>query len=627
MAEQRQAGGERTGRLAKERPASAEEVAATHPPEAAPGERAANATERASLSQPGAPRVEAPHLESPAPDALCEPGLSVIARWRYEVQGELGRGGLGRVSQAIDKRLNRPVAVKEILRDQGRARERFLREALITARLQHPGIVPIYEAGQWPTGEAFYTMKLIAGKPFDRLLKETRTLGERLALLPRVLAACEAVAYAHNEKIIHRDLKPHNILCGEYGETIVIDWGLAKDLRADAEGEEPVEAGPYRGPTAQGGLTRDGEVMGTPAYMPLEQAQGKQVDERADVYALGAILYQLLAGSPPYCGGGSAELLVALLAAPPAPLEEREPSSPRELSAIVKKATARAPEGRYPSAKELADDLRKFQAGQLVLAHRYTAAEHLRRWLRRHKAILSVAALALIVLGLFAAFGLDRLFKEKALTETERARAEIERATAKLEARNARAAEAEIAESEVDLLWRGARAALQTDPRVTLENLKRLSERPGFRDWGRLRTLAAAALAAGVPEALRASPRGPGERREALALSPDGAPVAMLAASEGGAVALWDLTTGRRRALAGYEGRVTLLRFSPDGALLAAAGEDKTARLWDLRAAEAEPPRIVAEHGEAIEDIAFSPDGRLIASLATPRPPGSTSRS
>ncbi len=135
--------------------------------------------------------------------------------------------------RASDTRLNRPVAIKELLGSAGEvAEERFVREALLTARLQHPSIVPLYEAGRWPSGAPFYAMKLVTGRSLEDVIAESLTLPQRLALLPHVLAAAEAMAYAHSERIIHRDLKPANVLVGAFGETVVIDWGLAKDLAA-----------------------------------------------------------------------------------------------------------------------------------------------------------------------------------------------------------------------------------------------------------------------------------------------------------------------------------------------------------------------------------------------------------
>jgi serine/threonine protein kinase len=201
-------------------------------------------------------------------------------------------------------RLGRPVALKELLDPQGPDENRFLYEALVTARLQHPGIVPIYEAGRWPNGEPFYAMRLVNGRSLDERLAETKTFGERLALLPHVIAVAEAVAYAHSQRIIHRDLKPANVLVGDFGETVVIDWGLAKQLSLEAEPSSapPAAPEPARTPAFSANAetpassgdpnhTLAGIVLGTPAFMPPEQAAGRPVDERADVYALGAMLY------------------------------------------------------------------------------------------------------------------------------------------------------------------------------------------------------------------------------------------------------------------------------------------------------------------------------------------------
>jgi serine/threonine protein kinase len=146
---------------------------------------------------------------------------------RYQFIAEHGRGGLGRVMRTRDKDLGREVAIKEILNPGGLSEARFVREAMITARLEHPGIVPVHDAGRWPDGTPFYSMKLVSGRPLKHLLTESKTFGQRLALLPHVIAVADAIAYAHDRGIIHRDLKPSNVIVGDFGETIVIDWGLA----------------------------------------------------------------------------------------------------------------------------------------------------------------------------------------------------------------------------------------------------------------------------------------------------------------------------------------------------------------------------------------------------------------
>src|SRR5439155_14543670 len=152
----------------------------------------------------------------------------------------------------------------------------------LTARLEHPSIVAVHEAGRWPSGEPFYAMRLVRGRSLDRVLASATTREARLALVANVLAVADAIGYAHTQQIIHRDLKPHNVMVGDFGETVVIDWGLAKDLAAD---EESLEA------SGELGGTVVGSVLGTPSYMPPEQARGEAVDETADVYAIGAMLY------------------------------------------------------------------------------------------------------------------------------------------------------------------------------------------------------------------------------------------------------------------------------------------------------------------------------------------------
>jgi serine/threonine protein kinase len=341
--------------------------------------------------------------------------LPTVERENYEMLGEIAVGGIGRIHRAREGRLGRPVAIKELLGEASPVIEaRFVREALITARLQHPSIIPIYEAGRWPTGELFYAMKLVDGRSLAEVL-EGRGYAQRLELLPHVLAVAEAIAYAHSRHILHRDLKPANILVGEFGETLVIDWGLAKDL---SEHQVPPIAGlaPSRGPAFDSysredatseSLTMQGAVIGTPAYMPPEQAAGNAVDERADVYALGAILYHVLAGCPPYVGGSPMDVVHRVLTGPPTPLNQQQSGIAKDLSTIVEKAMARAPRTRYPTALELADDLRRFQTGQIVGAHVYSSRELLRRFVRRHRAPLLVA---LAVLAALIAVALYRCF-------------------------------------------------------------------------------------------------------------------------------------------------------------------------------------------------------------------------
>ncbi len=349
-------------------------------------------------------------------DAGTLPTASVT---RYAIEREIGRGGLGRVMRARDRVLDRTVAVKEILEGDEDSHRRFVREALITARLQHPAIVPLYEAGRWKDGTPFYAMRLIRGRPLSELL-EGAALERRLALLPAVQSASDAVAYAHSERIIHRDLKPGNVMVGDYGETVVIDWGLAKDLSIDDR--DALEAGPYR--AVSGDQTIAGAVMGTPAYMAPEQARGETVDERSDVYALGAMLYHVLSGENPHEQDPRDELLARIRAGRVAPLRERAAELPADLVAIVEKSMAADAVDRYPTGKEFAEDLRRFQAGQLVGAHRYSLGELLRRWLRRHRTAVTVAALLVTLLIGVVVVAAGRVLDERRAAREERAAAE-----------------------------------------------------------------------------------------------------------------------------------------------------------------------------------------------------------
>jgi WD40 repeat protein len=309
---------------------------------------------------------------------------------RYELLGEHGRGGLGTVTRAHDKELGRNVAIKELIKRGDAGEVRFLREAMITARLEHPGIVPVHEAGQWPDGTPFYVMKLVAGRSLKEVIAKCRSVADRMALLHHVVAVADAIAYAHKRRIIHRDLKPANVIVGDFGETVVIDWGLAKDLSDVDHLGQPDERGPYRTPAADD-LTQAGSVLGTPMYMAPEQWRGERVDQRADVFAIGAMLWELCSKHrvPPAEPGQRDKLL-------------RRANIEGDLIAIIGKALASDPAHRYQNAGELVSDLRAFTSGARIASRRYSLAGVVVHWIRHHRAIAAIATAAL-VLGVIGA--------------------------------------------------------------------------------------------------------------------------------------------------------------------------------------------------------------------------------
>lgn len=344
---------------------------------------------------------------------------------RYVIRKELARGGMGRVSIADDVILGRTVAIKELLDPGGDMAARFRRELALTARLQHPAIVSIHDGGVWTTGELAYVMRLVSGDSLDKVLDAQDTLAARIALLPNAIAMVDALAYAHAQGIIHRDLKPANVLVGDFGETVVIDWGLAKDLAAP-EPSQPGPRQPFRGDTSNA-KTIVGSVIGTPAYMAPEQAAGEAVDARADVYSLGAVLYHLLSGVSPHDGKSLEAVMVLVLEGNVKPLAERVPDVPKDLQTIVAKAMALRPADRYANAGELAADLKAYQAGQLVGAHHYTTAQLVRRWLRKHRTAVTITTIAAVLVAVLGVMSVSQIVKAQGRSQEAEAIAEANR--------------------------------------------------------------------------------------------------------------------------------------------------------------------------------------------------------
>jgi hypothetical protein len=297
----------------------------------------------------------------------AEPEPVVIGGARFVASRVIGEGGMGRVHEAVDRQFARAVAIKELRGDRAStaARERFATEALVTGNLEHPGVPPVYERGVLTDGSPYYAMRLVRGRTLHDAIAEAPGLSERLRLVQVVSKIAHTIAFAHERGVVHRDLKPENIILGRHGEAVVLDWGIAKVRGMPSTGGDASISGISGGSASQTGY---GSVMGTPAYMAPEQARGEidRIDERTDVFALGAILYQILTGRAPYDGAKVADVIGHAKEAQWKPVASLERQAPAMLARICERAMSRAPEDRYQSAVELADALESAEADALA---------------------------------------------------------------------------------------------------------------------------------------------------------------------------------------------------------------------------------------------------------------------
>jgi eukaryotic-like serine/threonine-protein kinase len=340
------------------------------------------------------------------------PGAVDDARGRYQLLWPHARGGLGQVFVAQDTQLHRRVALKEIQPEHAEdpaSRERFVVEAEITGNLEHPGIVPVYGLEWRPDGRPFYVMRFIKGEDLSAAARRFHVDAspefsglEFRWLLRRFVDVCNTIAYAHSRGVLHRDIKPSNIMLGPFGETLVLDWGVAKPLgRPEAAGPSPASStdlSPLR-PNAGNGssVTLTGQAVGTPAYMSPEQAAGEleAMAPASDVYSLGATLYVLLTDRPPFSGDPTEILRDVRRGHFDAP-RTIEPRVPRALEAICRMAMATAPTERYASALALADDVERWLADEPVAAFREPGSARAQRWLKRHRPLVAAAAAAVV---------------------------------------------------------------------------------------------------------------------------------------------------------------------------------------------------------------------------------------
>ncbi|NUN50024.1 MAG: serine/threonine protein kinase, partial [Candidatus Brocadiae bacterium] len=320
----------------------------------------------AEAARAGSGQVTArPSSADPQPQRQPLPSPSPLAVPRYELGAEIGAGGLGQVVEATDTSIGRQVALKLLVRDADEdLLRRFRWEGRITGRLEHPNIVPVHELGALPgNGQAYICMKRIVGRNMKEVIRSGAWKPRRLVEALRDV--CRAVAYAHSRGVIHRDLKPANVMLGDFGEVLVVDWGIAR-LAGEEELARMAPVSPARpsgDPEARGG-TQAGMVFGTPSYMSPEQAMGQadQVDERSDVYSLGATLYEILAGVPPYDAESDLEIMEKVVLADLKPPSEVR-SCPPDLESICLQAMARRREDRYGSVAELGGDIESYLEG------------------------------------------------------------------------------------------------------------------------------------------------------------------------------------------------------------------------------------------------------------------------
>ncbi len=394
-----------------------------------------------TLEQPPPAPVTTGRRRRPAPGPPPEPATGF---GRFLDARELARGGMGVILEAVDPDLGRAIAIKVLPPDDRAGAEgvrRFLREARITGQLEHPNIVPIHELGRTPDGLAYFSMKLVRGRSMEDVLlglRRVRSTEELLAarrkLLGDFLRVCEAVAYAHSRGVIHRDLKPANIMLGEFGEVLVMDWGIARVLRGGAA-DRADESGDRVAPEAGAALvTLDGSIMGTPAYMPPEQAAGdvEAIDARSDVYSLGAVLYHVLTLAAPFGGRDVTQLLREIQDGDFVPPGERAPDAkiPRELEAVVMKAMSRRPVRRYPRVEDLRADVEAWLGGQTLGAVRYSSWQRLAKWVARNRAVAALVAVASLAVVVVVAVFVGGVVRERRALEAQRRELERDKATA-----------------------------------------------------------------------------------------------------------------------------------------------------------------------------------------------------
>lgn len=546
-------------------------------------------------------------------------GERLAGRSRFKVIRPHARGGLGEVFVAKDRELNREVALKEIqsrFADHTDSRSRFLLEAEVTGGLEHPGIVPVYGLGSYEDGRPYYAMRFIKGDSLKEAIaafhhntglnQSDRTLKLR-KLLGRFTDVCQAIGYAHSRGVLHRDLKPGNIMLGKYGETLVVDWGLAK-----VAGKEEVSASDEQTiqPTSGSGMTPTiaGSAIGTPAYMPPEQATGDldQLGPASDVYSLGATLYHLLTGKAAFEKGDlAATLLQVQNGIFPSPREVRD-DIPKPIEAVCLKAMALKPVDRYSSPQALADDVERFLADEPVSAIDEPFLVRAQRWIRNHKT-LTVSAAASAAVALFGLIAFERheseRFRNDAIQQAETAATEKQlRDQADTKAEEARLAE-ELAVSRLNRSnYFLADARLKSfRPEEASALLRQIPPDSRKIEWHLLnrQLQGCSAVFYGHQFGVRS-----------VEFSPDGR--RLVSAGGDGTIRVVDLESGESRVFNDSD-TGGIVAFDPTGRLLATA-RGETVLIWNFETNELR--HELKDHRANIVSIDFDPAGRRLVSAA-----------